>query len=188
MSGYPRATQASLPELVMRFSRLAVGALLLLGLGLPSPPATALDQARSPTGQVSPPLAQKAPTTAETMRVIVVEWRIKKDSESEFLEYWSKQSTIPDRQGLIGEFLSRVDDRTAYPWMVWAFDERWTTFLNIGFWREGADFQQQVGRHIDNSRPPMSFEADRRRRILLAPVRWRLGETALPVTDHLEVQ
>jgi hypothetical protein len=25
--------------------------------------------------------------------------------------------------------------------------------INIGIWREGADFQQQIGRFIDNSRP-----------------------------------
>jgi hypothetical protein len=62
----------------------------------------------------------------------------------------------------VGEFLNRVESREQYPWMVWELNEGWTTFINIGIWREGADFQQQIGRFIDNSRPPLAFEADRR--------------------------
>jgi hypothetical protein len=118
------------------------------------------------------------------MRIVGVEWRIKKGQESEFLEYWSTRSTIPDRSGLVGEFLNRVESREQYPWMVWELNEGWTTFINIGIWREGADFQQQIGRFIDNSRPPLAFEADRRRRIFLAPERWRIGNTPLLIEDH----
>ena len=141
----------------------------------------------------SPPARQEtfsAPQKqAETAtRMVAVEWRIKKGQEEEFLEYWSTRSTIPDRSGLVGEFLNRVETREQYPWMVWEFNEGWTTFINIGIWREGADFQQQIGRFIDNSRPPLAFEADRRRRILLAPERWRIGNTALLKEDHPAVK
>jgi hypothetical protein len=122
------------------------------------------------------------------MRIVGVEWRIKKGQESEFLEYWSTRSTIQDRSGLVGEFLNRVESREQYPWMVWELNEGWTTFINIGIWREGADFQQQIGRFIDNSRPPLAFEADRRRRIFLAPERWRIGNTPLLKEDHPAVK
>jgi hypothetical protein len=148
----------------------------------------ALEQSQSAI--VAPPSNRKeeAPGDASLMRIVVVEWRIKKGSEQEFLEYWSERSTIPDRSGLIGEFLSRVEDRSQYPWMIWDLDERWTTFINIGFWRGGADFQEQVGRFIDNTRPPLAFEAERRRRLLVAPERWRMGGAPLPATDHQRVR
>jgi len=123
-----------------------------------------------------------------TTRIVAVEWRIKKGWENEFLEYWSTRSTIPDRSGLVGEFLNRVESHEQYPWMVWELNEGWTTFINIGIWREGADFQQQIGRFIDNSRPPLAFEADRRRRIFLAPERWRIGHTSLLKEDHPTVR
>ncbi len=117
------------------------------------------------------------------MRIIFVEWRIKKGSEEEFLEYWSTRSTVPDRSGLIGEFLNRVEGRDQYPWIIWDVDDRWTTFYNVGLWREGADFQEQIGRSIGTSQPLMPFEAERRRRVFLVPERWRIGCTGFPVSD-----
>jgi hypothetical protein len=116
-----------------------------------------------------------------------VEWRIKKGREQEFLDYWSTRATIGDRSGLIGEFLSRVEDRKQFPWMVWSFDPRWTTFVNVGIWRASSDFQEQIGRFIDNSRPPLAFEAQRRRRVFVAPERWRIGGTPLLAQDHPDV-
>jgi hypothetical protein len=132
--------------------------------------------------------AQEVTSDASFARIVVVEWRIKKGSEQEFLDYWSERSTIPDRSGLIGEFLSRVEDRNEYPWMIWDLDERWTTFINVGFWRDGADFQEQVGRFIDNTRPVLAFEAERRRRLFVAPQRWRVGKARLLATDHQRVR
>jgi hypothetical protein len=60
--------------------------------------------------------------------------------------------------------------------------------VNVGVWRNGADFQQQIGRFIDNSRPPLAFEADKRRRVLVAPERWRIGATPLLSSDHPSVR
>ncbi len=145
----------------------------------------------APAPQSSDPqhtLAPQAEQEATAMRIVAVEWRIKKGQENEFLEYWSTRSTIPDRSGLVGEFLNRVESREQYPWMVWEFNETWTTFINVGIWREGADFQQQIGHFIDNSRPPLAFEADRRRRVFMAPQRWRIGNTSLLENDHPAVR
>ena len=136
-----------------------------------------------------PPRLMERPAAQATaaMRIVLVEWRIEKGREDEFLEYWSGRATVPDRSGLIGEFLSRVEDRAEYPWMVWELDEHWTTFVNVGLWREGADFQEQIGRFIDDTRPAMAFEAAQRRRVFVAPERWRTGGTALPVSEHNHV-
>ena len=130
----------------------------------------------------------QAEQEATATRIVAVEWRIKKGQENEFLEYWSTRSTIPDRSGLVAEFLNRVESREQFPWMVWEFNEGWTTFINVGIWREGADFHQQIGRFIDNSRPPLAFEADKRRRVFLAPERWRIGNTPLLKQDHAAVR
>ena len=56
--------------------------------------------------------------------------------------------------------------------------------MTTGLWREAADFQENFGRFIDDTKPPMDFEAQRRRRILLAPERWRRGGSSLPSSDH----
>jgi len=154
----------------------------VLGLPFLSTAAPAQEAPARP-GQATPAGEQ---TTAE--RIVLVEWRIKKGREQEFLDYWSTRATVEDRSGLVSEFLSRVEDRNQFPWMVWEFDPGWTTFVNVGFWRSGADFQQQIGRFIDNSKPPMDFEAQRRRRILVAPERWRIGKAQPIPTDHPAVR
>jgi hypothetical protein len=142
-----------------------------------------------PAPQQSPTVAPNSNLLAATpMRMVAVEWRIKKGQEGEFLEYWSTRSTIPDRSGLVAEFLNRVESREQFPWMVWELNEAWTTFVNVGIWRDASDFQQQIGRFIDNTRPPLAFEADRRRRLLLAPERWRIGSSPLLGSDHPAVK
>ncbi len=165
----------------LRRVRLAVVAISLSLLLAPTVPL-AQEAAPRPLGQ-----AATAGDTASA-RIVLVEWRIKKGREAEFLKYWSTRATIEDRSGLVGEFLSRVEDQKQFPWMVWNLDRRWTTFVNVGFWREGEDFQQQIGRFINNQRPPLAFEAQSRRRVFLAPERWRMGATPLYMTDHPSVR
>ena len=125
---------------------------------------------------------------ATNSRIVLVEWRIKKGREQEFLDYWATRATVADRSGLIGEFLSRVEDRTQFPWVVWNLDPNWTTFVNVGFWRSNADFNEQIGRFIDLSRPPLDFEAQGRRRLYVVPERWRIGASPFIAGDHPDVR
>lgn len=136
------------------------------------------------------PVAKPAALASTPARIIMVEWRIKKGREQEFLDYWSTKATVGDRTGLIGEFLSGVEDRVKYPWMVWpqADSGDYTIFYNVGLWRDAGDFYEQVGKFIDNSRPPLDFEAEKRRRVLVAPQRWRIGESKLPAADAAGVK
>jgi hypothetical protein len=147
----------------------------------PSAPTTATRTESMPaiTGSVVP---DRDPFRT---RIVVVEWKIKPGRECEFLEYWSTRSTIPDRSGLIGEFLNEVD---RLPWVNWSLDEGWTTFYNVGIWRDAAAFEEQIGKFIDNSRPPLDFEAGKRSRVFLAPERWRIGAVPLPATDPAGVR
>ena len=172
--------------MVLSFIRAARAALAVsvLALGMHAmPPGALAQEAPVRKGQAARVGEDKTAT-----RIVLVEWRIKKGQENEFLTYWSTQATIQDRTGLVGEFLSRVEDQKQFPWMVWDLNPGWTTFVNVGFWRNGADFQQQIGRFIDNSRPPLAFEAERRRRVLVAPERWRIGATPMISTDHPSVR
>ena len=122
-----------------------------------------------------------------TSRIVLVEWRIKKGREQEFLDYWSKQATVRDRSGLVGEFLSQAESREKFPLMVWEADPRWTTFVNVGIWRSGFGFEQQIGRYIDLSRP-LDFEAAPRRRLFVMPERWRIGTFPVIAMDHPAVR
>ncbi len=177
---------------------ITLGLAIALSLTLLAPKAAlarlSLKDAVAQAVSAPPPSVSQnapAPNTKQeetATRIVAVEWRIKKGQENEFLEYWSTRATIPDRSGLVAEFLNRVESREQFPWMVWEFNEGWTTFVNVGIWREGADFQQQIGRFIDNSRPPLAFEADRRRRVFMAPERWRIGNSPLLKEDHPAVR
>ena len=131
-------------------------------------------------------LEQDDPKVQNTsaMRLVVVEWRIRPDREAEFLDYWSQREVVPERDGLIGEFLSRVDLSMPTPWITWALDPRCTTFINVGLWSSGEAFREQIGYAINDARPLQPFEAERRRRIVLAPERWRAGGTHLPQSEH----
>ena len=141
----------------------------------PAPAAVSAPQSVDATGK---PLSTEA-------RIVIVEWKIKKGHEQEFLDYWATKSTIPDRTGLIAEFMSGEESREQFPWINWAAAESgdFTTFYNIGIWRKADDFMGQIGKYIDNKRPPMAFEADHRHRVFLAPVKWRIGMASLPAKD-----
>ena len=84
--------------------------------------------------------------------------------------------------------MSGIEDRDRFPWINWTLDDRWTTYYNVGLWRDSLDFESQIGKFIDNSRPPQDFEAARRTRVFLAPERWRIGATALPTSDPVGVR
>ncbi len=118
------------------------------------------------------------------MRIVLVEWRIIKGQENLFLDYWSRRETITDRSGLIGEFLSRGEDPGQFPWITCELSPNWTSFVNVGLWRDAEAFQDQIGWRLDDTRPIMPFEYERRRRTFLGPQRWRFGGTAIPRAEH----
>ena len=89
-------------------------------LGLLQQPAAALDQS-NPAPALRLNQATASAENPTSIRIILVEWRIKKGRENEFLEYWSTRSTVPDRAGLIAEFLNRVESREQFPWIRLGF-------------------------------------------------------------------
>ena len=148
----------------------------------------ALGQPASPAvGDPSSPGAAAAQDIegATQVRLVVVHWKIKQGQEQEFLDYWAQRSPVADRSGLVGEFLSSVEDRDRFPWInMQAVSANYTSFFNIGIWKNSAAFQAQIGKYIDTSRPPLPFEAERRERVFLQPERWRIGGSALSLSDQ----
>ncbi len=129
--------------------------------------------------------ASQSTEGATPVRLVVVHWKIKQGQEQEFLDYWAQRSPVADRSGLVGEFLSSVEDRDRFPWInMQAVSASYTSFFNIGIWKNSAAFQDQIGKYIDTSRPPLPFEAERRERVFLQPERWRIGGSALSLSDQ----
>ena len=122
------------------------------------------------------------------MRIVIVEWRIKKGQEAAFLDYWSQNEAIDDRSGLIGEYLSHVEDQKDCQWITLEFGDGWTTYVNVGFWSDADAFRREVGPKINDQRPALFFEHEKRRRTFLCPDRWRIGEAMLPAMSHGLVQ
>ncbi len=172
----------------------ALVALLLAGpaLGLPAAPATAqpadpalVDALISPSAPPSRSAPAQDAEGATPVRLVVVHWKIKQGQEQEFLDYWAQRSPVADRSGLVGEFLSSVEDRDRFPWInMQAVNASYTSFFNIGIWKNAAAFEGQIGKFIDNSRPSLPFEAERRERVFLQPERWRIGGSVLSLSDQ----
>ena len=69
-------------------------------------------------------------------------------------------------------------------WITLEFGTEWTTYVNIGFWSDADAFRQQVGPKIDDRRPALPCEYEKRRRTSLCPGRWRVGGAVLPAVSH----
>ncbi len=128
------------------------------------------------------------PLAARTkpMVVAIVEWRIRKGMDRDFLDYWATEVPILDRSGLIGEFLCREGCAAEqFPWIRWTSRSTadYTVYMNVGLWRDEADFAEQIGDYIDVGRPSLPFEFEGRRRIVIDPVEWRRGPMDLPACD-----
>ena len=139
-----------------------------------------------PTDAKTAPVVAVAPAAENTaMHIVVVHWKIKRGHEQEFLDYWSQKSFVANREGLIGEFLSSVEDQARFPWinMKTAFNADYTSFFNVGLWKDTTAFADQIGKYIDISKPPLAFEAEARERVFVHPERWRIGGTPLALPN-----
>lgn len=155
---------------------------ILLTLGLPPWAVALAEEPKAPTPNV---VVQPTVSTYHIPpQIVIVHWKIKPGREAEFLDYWSTRSVIGDRSGLVGEYLSSVANRDRAPWINWQnLSLKYTSYFNVGVWRDVDAFQEQIGQFIDNDRPSLPFEAERRERVLLNPETWRIGRSTPPTTD-----
>jgi hypothetical protein len=131
------------------------------------------------------------PAMNPELSIILIHWKIKKGCEPEFEEKWKTVYTVRNRDGLIGEYLSKVEKRgDIYPYITWpiacanlADEMQCTHYINVGIWNSHARFYEEVGHNMKDDEPPKSFEIERRRRIAITPAEWRRGPAGLPPKD-----
>ncbi len=120
------------------------------------------------------------------MIIVVIHWKIKPEMVSEFLDFWRTSAIVNDRKGLVGEFLSEEHSAAEFDWITWPMtgcEGRYRSFVNVGYWNSGHEFQAQVEQYFDSSEGPRVFEAEPRLRTALKPKYWRMGESRLPTRD-----
>lgn len=124
------------------------------------------------------------------MIIVVVHWKIRPERVGEFLEFWKSAAVVNDRKGLIAEFLSEGHSTDDFDWITWPFtgcEGLYRSFVNVGYWKSGEEFEEQVAEYFDSSAGPESFEAEPRQRTALKPKCWRIGNSRLPAQDSAGV-
>jgi len=123
------------------------------------------------------------------MIIAMIHWRIKPEDEhvDAFLKFWRTLAIVDDRTELVGEFLSEVLTPKDFPYITWHLDPDSLgdnkSYVNVGTWGDEKAFQEQIGNKFNDDKPMLSFEKYRRRRILLRPKCWRMGDANLPEHD-----
>lgn len=122
------------------------------------------------------------------MIMVLIHWCIKPQQVEidAFLKFWKQTAIVEDRAGLIGEFLSEVSTKQEYEYITWDIggdNINYKSFVNVGMWDDPDAFHEQIAKYFNDNKPLQSFESQRRRRTLLKPKCWRLGDSPLPVHD-----
>ena len=126
-----------------------------------------------------------------TLCMVLIHWKIKKGREPDFEAKWKTVYKITEREGLIGEFLSRAEKRGAsYPYVTWpivcanlAHEENCTHYINVGLWNSHERFYEEVGKNMKDDKDKEDFEIERRRRVAITAAEWRIGPAQLPSND-----
>ena len=117
------------------------------------------------------------------MIIVLIDWHIEIGKEDTFKEYWRKDVPVQDRSMMVGEFLSRPQDK-AFNWVTWDLDTYDASrFINVGIWASAEAFHEQIGRYFNPSKGKLDFEVRIRKRALLSPACWRMGDWNLPLHD-----
>ena len=121
------------------------------------------------------------------MFIVLIHWRIKPtdEAQADFCKFWIETATIPDKSALVGEFLSAPVPASAFPYKVDDLSTghsqgRCNHFVNVGIWHDRETFQAQNGRLMNDDKPLLPFEAERRTRTVLDPLHVRIGDATLP--------
>lgn len=113
-----------------------------------------------------------------------MDWYIIKGREAEFKSYWETALPVMDRSQLIGEFLSEPTGHEIFPWVTWDLrSPDAARFINVGLWASTESFHEQIGRYFNPAKGKLEFEFILRKRALLSPSAWRMGQAELPLGD-----
>jgi hypothetical protein len=124
------------------------------------------------------------------MIIALIHWKIRKGMEREFLSDWKTKFSINNRDGLSGEFLSEVKSNKELPYITWpvACDyahnaDDCTHYINAAFCKSPERFHAEVAKNFNDERPPLPYEIERRKRVVIVPKEWRVGPEPLPSSD-----
>lgn len=119
------------------------------------------------------------------MQIVLVDWKIILGKEEAFKQDWKTSLPVNDRARMVGEFLSVISEETKYPWITWDLTvcDKYTRFINVGLWADADAFQDQIGQYFNPDGGEKPYEFEIRRRALLSPECWRMGDWQLPVHD-----
>jgi hypothetical protein len=119
-----------------------------------------------------------------SLQIILVDWLIIKGAEPDFKKYWKEAVPVEDRSLMVGEFLSEPDGHEKFPWVTEDLRSgNASRFINVGLWASAEAFHKQIARYFDPAAGKLSFEFELRRRALLTPACWRMGDWPLPIHD-----
>jgi len=119
-----------------------------------------------------------------SLQIVLVDWLIIKGAEPDFKKYWKEAGPVEDRSLMVGEFLSEPTGHEKFPWVTEDLrNEDASRFINVGLWASAEAFHKQIARYFDPAAGKRSFEFELRRRALLTPACWRVGDWRLPIRD-----
>ncbi|MPZ33579.1 MAG: hypothetical protein GEV13_21730 [Rhodospirillales bacterium] len=127
------------------------------------------------------------------MIVALINWRILPNEVDAFLNKWKTGLKLENAPGLIGEFVSKVNDAAFHEGVTWEMEaddkddqsgwrsQDYVSYVNVGIWESAQDFMNAVGKNMSKGRTLREdFEAAPRRRAILSPEHWRRGSCQLP--------
>jgi hypothetical protein len=123
--------------------------------------------------------------------IVLIHWKIKKELAADFEQSWKTVFTVKNREGLIGEFLSKIERRDqTYPYITWPIicenpdhEENCVHYINVALWNSHQRFFDEVGSYMKDDKPICEFEIERRRRVSVTPTEWRVSTGRLPAED-----
>ena len=125
------------------------------------------------------------------MKIILIRWFIKPGKEDDFFAFWKEVAKINNRDGFAFEFLSEPFEGDEEKLKTWDLSEVGVkTFVNVGVWETMAAFEREIGKYIEDEKPPRKWEERRPERIMIEPLHYRvnLPSKFLPDEDSIGVK
>jgi len=110
------------------------------------------------------------------------------DARAAFFKFWKESLEIPERENLVGEYLSEplTADQAGFPCSLFnaPASAKYVSFFNVGMWKSKEDFEAKVIKpFVGNTPKTQPFEFEFRERMILQPFSIRAGKYPVPMND-----
>lgn len=129
------------------------------------------------------------------MVIVIVRWYIKKGREADFKNLWVNDMEPKFKDGLFREFFSKPIDIVNEKYHTLDIESiHYTTFINVGIWRDITDFDAAIGslipnrdKHVEKKNKELievfDFELKLRERVVMMVEEDRMGKWTLPIAS-----